>query len=63
MTPIADNLRELHGVDPQALPDELLTGTQPVVLRGLAHEVEFASRRDLHPVVPALEQGRLRLVG
>ncbi len=29
--------------------------------RGLAHEVEFACRRDLYPVVPALEQGRLRL--
>jgi Cupin-like domain len=36
MTPIADNLRELRDVDPQALPDELLTGAQPVVLRGLA---------------------------
>jgi 2-phosphosulfolactate phosphatase len=30
--------------------------------RGLAHEVEFACRRDAFPVVPALEQGRLRLV-
>jgi 2-phosphosulfolactate phosphatase len=33
-----------------------------MVARGLAHEVEFACRRDLYPVVPALEQGRLRLV-
>ena len=30
--------------------------------RGLAHEVEFACRRDAFPVVPALEGGRLRLV-
>jgi hypothetical protein len=36
MAPIADNIRELSGVDPHALPDELLTDTQPVVLRGLA---------------------------
>jgi 2-phosphosulfolactate phosphatase len=28
--------------------------------RGLAHEVEFAARIDALPVVPALEQGRLR---
>ena len=33
-----------------------------LVARGLAHEVEFACRRDLYPVVPALEQGRLRLL-
>jgi 2-phosphosulfolactate phosphatase len=31
--------------------------------RGLAHEVEFACRLDAFPVVPALEGGRLRLVG
>jgi 2-phosphosulfolactate phosphatase len=30
--------------------------------RGLRHEVEFACRRDAFPVVPALEQGRLRLI-
>lgn len=30
--------------------------------RGLAREVEFACRRDVFPVVPALEDGRLRLV-
>jgi len=28
--------------------------------RGLAHEVEFACRFDAYPVVPVLEQGRLR---
>jgi 2-phosphosulfolactate phosphatase len=30
--------------------------------RGLAHEVEFACRRDVFPVVPVLERGRLRLL-
>jgi 2-phosphosulfolactate phosphatase len=33
-----------------------------MVARGLAREVEFACRRDAFPVVPALEEGRLRLV-
>lgn len=33
-----------------------------MVARGLAREVEFACRRDLFAVVPALEDGRLRLV-
>jgi 2-phosphosulfolactate phosphatase len=33
-----------------------------MVARGLAHEVEFACRRDAFAVVPALEHGRLRLV-
>jgi 2-phosphosulfolactate phosphatase len=28
--------------------------------RGLAHEVEFACRFDAYPIVPALEEGRLR---
>ncbi len=28
-------MREIHGVDPQALPDALLASTEPVVLRGL----------------------------
>ena len=31
--------------------------------RGLRHEVEFACRTDAFPVVPALEDGRLRLLG
>ena len=30
--------------------------------RGLAREVEFACRRDAFPVVPSLQEGRLRLV-
>ncbi len=29
-------IRELAGVDPRALPDEVLTSTQPLLLRGLA---------------------------
>jgi hypothetical protein len=31
-------IREVAGVDPQALPDEILTATQPIVLRGLVAE-------------------------
>ena len=34
-----------------------------MVARGLQREVEFASRHDAFPVIPALDQGRLRLVG
>ena len=30
--------------------------------RGLRHEVEFACRTDAYPVVPVLEDGRLRLI-
>lgn len=30
--------------------------------RGLSHEVEFACREDAFPVVPALQDGRLRLI-
>lgn len=33
-----------------------------MVAKGLAREVEFACRLDAFPVVPVLEQGRLRLV-
>ena len=33
-----------------------------MVARGLAREVEFACRRDIFAVVPALQDGRLRLV-
>jgi 2-phosphosulfolactate phosphatase len=45
-------------------PEALLDGRvgRMMAARGLAHEVEFACRRDLYPVVPALEHGRLRLV-
>ena len=45
-------------------PDALLDCRvgRMMVERGLAREVEFACRRDAFPVVPALQQGRLRLV-
>jgi 2-phosphosulfolactate phosphatase len=33
-----------------------------MVSKGLAHEVEFACRFDALPVIPVLEQGRLRLL-
>jgi 2-phosphosulfolactate phosphatase len=33
-----------------------------MVARGLQREVEFASRHDAFPVIPALDEGRLRLV-
>jgi len=44
-------------------PDSLLDCRvgRLMVARGLAHEVEFACRLDAFPVVPVLEQGRLRL--
>jgi len=35
MLAITDNVRELTGLDPQSLPDSVLTSTQPLVLRGL----------------------------
>jgi 2-phosphosulfolactate phosphatase len=45
-------------------PEALLDGRvgRMMAARGLAHEVEFACRRDLYALVPALEHGRLRLV-
>jgi hypothetical protein len=35
MLAISEHVREIAGVDPRALPDEVLQATQPVVLRGL----------------------------
>jgi len=35
MLAISEHVREIAGVDPRALPDEVLKATQPVVLRGL----------------------------
>lgn len=35
MLAAADSMREMAGLDPQALPDSILEATQPVVLRGL----------------------------
>jgi 2-phosphosulfolactate phosphatase len=47
------------------LPDALLQCRvgRMLVRRGLAHEVEFSCLLDELPVVPALENGRLKLVG
>lgn len=50
-----------HASAPQALL-ECRVGRM-MASRGLAREVEFACRLDAFPVVPALEQGRLRLAG
>lgn len=36
MLAVADNIRELTGLAPGALPDEVLNGAEPVVLRGVA---------------------------
>jgi 2-phosphosulfolactate phosphatase len=49
-----------HAKAPEALLDCRVG--RMMVARGLAREVEFACRRDALPVVPVLEQGRLRLV-
>lgn len=49
-----------HAQAPQALLDCRVG--RMMAERGLAREVEFACRRDVFPVVPALEGGRLRLV-
>jgi len=49
-----------HAKAPEALLDCRVG--RMMVARGLAREVEFACRRDTFPVVPALEDGRLRLV-
>lgn len=35
MPPIISPIREIQGVDPSALPDEVLRSTEPVVLRGI----------------------------
>jgi 2-phosphosulfolactate phosphatase len=49
-----------HAKAPDALLDCRVG--RMMVSRGLAREVEFACRRDAFPVVPALEDGRVRLV-
>ncbi|HLA70611.1 MAG TPA: cupin-like domain-containing protein [Steroidobacteraceae bacterium] len=36
MPPTAESIRAVAGVDPRALPDEVLESTEPLVLRGLA---------------------------
>ena len=50
-----------HSALPQALLECRLG--RMMSARGLRHEVEFACRIDAFPVVPALDEGRLRLVG
>jgi hypothetical protein len=35
MSPTAERIREVEAVDPRALPDTVLTATQPLVMRGL----------------------------
>ncbi len=47
MLPIAKQVRTLTGLDPQALPDDVLRSTQPLVLKGLVSE---------WPVVKAAQQ-------
>ena len=42
MLPVAEPIREIAGVAPDALPDELLRSTEPLVLRGLGLAVGFA---------------------
>ena len=49
-----------HARAPEALLDCRVG--RMMAARGLAREVEFACRRDAFPVVPSLEDGRLRLV-
>jgi len=49
-----------HSPLPQALLECRLG--RMMSARGLQHEVEFACRIDAFPVVPALEEGRLRLI-
>ena len=48
-----------HAKAPQALLDCRVG--RMMVAKGLAREVEFACRLDAFPVVPALDEGRLRL--
>jgi hypothetical protein len=46
----ADTLTELRGVDPRALPEEVLTSSEPIVLRGLAAQWPLvkAARESAH---------------
>ena len=49
-----------HARAPQALLDCRVG--RMMAARGLGREVEFACRMDVYPVVPVLEQGRLRVL-
>jgi 2-phosphosulfolactate phosphatase len=50
-----------HAKAPEALLDCRVG--RMMAARGLQREVEFACRRDAFPVIPVLEDGRLRLTG
>jgi 2-phosphosulfolactate phosphatase len=60
----SDAARAARSVYRQAKPAQALLESRVgrmMASRGLAHEVEFAARLDAFPVVPVLDQGRLRL--
>ena len=66
MTDLSDAARAArtvyrHSTNPQALLECRLG--RMMSARGLEHEVEFACRVDAFPVVPALDDGRLHLLG
>jgi hypothetical protein len=42
MLPIANKIREITGVDPRALPDDVLLSTEPLVLKGLVADWPIA---------------------
>lgn len=46
-------MRELTGIDPQALPDDLLCSTEPVVVRGLVHDWPVVRANEAPGGVPA----------
>jgi 2-phosphosulfolactate phosphatase len=62
---LSDAARAARLLYRQAGPEALLDCRvgRMMVAKGLQHEVEFACRRDAFPVIPALADGRLRLLG
>ena len=54
MLPVAEPIREIAGVAPDALPDELLRSTEPLVLRGLVTQ---------WPMVQAASQSTSAAIG
>jgi 2-phosphosulfolactate phosphatase len=50
-----------HAKAPEALLDCRVG--RMMAARGLAHEVEYACKRDIHPVIPVLHAGKLTLRG
>ena len=55
---MAEPVREVHGLDPQSLPDDLLRSTEPVLLRGLMSSwpVVQAARQSDRAVVDYLQR-------